>query len=322
MLENNSDVLILGGNSNIPLTQKIANSLNVKIAKANIGRFSDGEIMVKIDENIRGKHIYLIQSVCPPNPSESLMELLTVIDACKRASAAKIIAVIPYYGFARQDRRPYSTRVPITAKLVADMLQVAGVNRVITLDLHSDQIQGFFNIPVDNVYAAPVLIKDIIKNYKIDNTIIVSPDVGGVLRARAVAKLLQTDLAIIDKRRPAPNKTEVMNVIGNINNKDCIIIDDMVDTAGTLYNAAAALLNEGAESVSAYITHPVLSGNALDNIKNSKLKELVFTDSIDQSQFIQSSNGKARSVSVSDFLADTILRVHTQSSVSEIIPNL
>ncbi|MDG2377191.1 MAG: ribose-phosphate pyrophosphokinase, partial [Woeseiaceae bacterium] len=268
---------IFSGNAHPQLAQDIARVLHVPLAKAQVGRFSDGEINVEILENIRGREAFIVQPTCPP-ASDNLMELLVMVDAARRASASRITAVIPYFGFARQDRRPRASRVPITAKLVAKLIGVAGVDRVLTVDLHADQIQGFFDIAVDNVYASPILLGDVWKQ-KYDDMVVVSPDVGGVVRARALAKRLgDSDLVIIDKRRARANQSEVMNIIGEVGNKNCVMIDDMVDTAGTLCHAASALKAHGAASVAAYITHPVLSGPAVSRITDSDLDEMVVTD--------------------------------------------
>lgn len=309
-----SDMMLFSGNATPELANKIANHLNVELGKAKVSRFSDGEVAIEILENVRGMDVFIIQSTCAP-ANESLMEMIVMADALRRASAARITAVVPYFGYARQDRRVRSARVPITAKVVADMMAVVGINRVLTVDLHADQIQGFFDIPVDNVYATPVLINHI-KKSATGEEIVVSPDVGGVVRARAVAKYLNdAELAIIDKRRPEANKSEVMHIIGDVAGRDCLILDDMVDTAGTLCTAAAALKDNGAKSVSAYATHPVLSGNAINNIKNSVLDRLVVTDTIPLSnealaceQIIQ--------LSLSEMLAESIRRVNEEESLS------
>lgn len=315
----NESIMIFAGNANIPLAEQISDYLNQPLGKAQVGRFSDGEVMVEIIESVRGRDVYVIQPTCAPEPAVNLMELLVMIDALKRASAKRITAVVPYYGFARQDRRPYSARVPITARLAADMLTIAGAHRVITVDLHSDQIQGFFDIPVDNIYASPVLVEDIQKTKNLDNVMVVSPDVGGVLRARAVAKALHADLAIIDKRRPKANESVVMHVIGDVKGRDCIIVDDMVDTAGTLCKAADALIANGANSVTAYATHAILSGPAIENIRNSVLTELVVTDTIPQTQAAKAC-GMIRQVSISTILGETIRRVNCEQSVTELMP--
>lgn len=310
----NKNVMIFAGNANVNLAEKISQYLDIPLGKADVGRFSDGEIMVEIKESVRGQDIYVLQPTCTPEPAVNLMEMLVMIDALKRASAARITAVIPYYGFARQDRRPHSARVPITARLAADMISVAGAHRVLTVDLHSDQIQGFFDIPVDNIYASPLLVEDMQKNCDLNNVMIVSPDMGGVVRARAVAKSLDAEMAIIDKRRPKANVAQVMNIIGDIEGRDCIIVDDMVDTAGTLCKAASALMERGAKSVSAYVVHAVLSGPAVDNIENSVLKELVVSDSIPQSEAAMSCK-KIRSVTIAEIVGETIRRINLDESV-------
>src|SRR3977135_3847681 len=272
-------IAVFTGKANPALAQEITRHLHVPLGRAHVGRFSDGEVNVELMENVRGRDVFIVQSTCPP-ANDSLMELLVMVDACRRASAARITAVVPYFGYSRQDRRPRATRSAITAKLVANMVSSAGVNRLLTVDLHSDQIQGFFDIPVDNVYASPVLLGDAWKQ-AYSNVVIVSPDVGGVARARAFAKRLDdAELAIIDKRRPRPNESKVMNIIGEVEGRTCMLIDDMVDTAGTLCRAAQALKDEGALKVVAYITHPVLSGGAVERISQSALDELVVTDTI------------------------------------------
>ncbi len=314
----NKNVMIFAGNANVNLAEKISQYLDIPLGKADVGRFSDGEIMVEIKESVRGQDVYVLQPTCTPEPAVNLMEMLVMIDALKRASAARITAVIPYYGFARQDRRPYSARVPITARLSADMITAAGANRVVTVDLHSDQIQGFFDIPVDNIYGSPLLVEDMQANYNLDNVTIVSPDMGGVVRARAVAKAIDADMAIIDKRRPKANVAKVMNIIGDIEGRDCIIIDDMVDTAGTLCKAAQALVDRGAKSVSAYVVHAVLSGPAVENIDNSVLKELVVTDSIPESEEARNSD-KIRRVTIAEMLGETIRRVNLEESVTALM---
>jgi len=310
-----STMAVFTGNANPALAQDIARHLMQPLGRALVGRFSDGEIQVEIMENVRGKDVYLVQSTCPP-ANEHLMELLVMADACKRASAGRITAVIPYLGYARQDRRQRAMRVPITAKLVADMIGCAGVDRVLTVDLHADQIQGFFGVPVDNVYASPVLLGEVWKQ-KYDNMIVVSPDVGGVVRARALAKRLESDLAIIDKRRPKANVSEVMNVIGEVSGRTCVIMDDMVDTAGTLVKAAQVLKDEGATKVVAYCTHPVLSGGAVERIASSLLDELVVTDTIPLRDEARQCK-KIRQLSVAGLLAETILRIYTEESVSSL----
>jgi len=307
---------IFSGNANPQLAQDIARILHTPLAKIQVGRFSDGEILVEILENIRGRETFIIQSTCPPT-AENLMELLVMVDAARRASAARITAVIPYFGFARQDRRPRAARVPITAKLVAKMIGVAGVDRVLTVDLHADQIQGFFDISVDNVYASPLLLGDVWKQ-KYENMVVVSPDVGGVIRARALAKRLDdADLVIIDKRRSKANQSEVMNIIGEVDGKNCVMIDDMVDTAGTLCHAASALKGKGAATVAAYITHPVLSGPAVSRISESELDEIVVTDTIPLSEAAQACS-KIRQLSTAELLAETMRRISDEESVSSL----
>jgi len=313
---NDTTMMVFSGNANLALAEGIVKKLNMRLGMASVGRFSDGEIAVEIEENVRGKDVFIIQPTCSPT-NENLMELLVMIDAFKRASSSRITAVMPYYGYARQDRRSRSARVPISAKLVAKMIEQAGVNRLLTVDLHADQIQGFFDIPVDNVYASPILLGDIWRQqYK--DLIVVSPDVGGVVRARALAKRLNdSDLAIIDKRRLKANVAEVMHIIGEVEGRTCILIDDLVDTAGTLCNAAGALKEHGATKVFAYCTHPVLSGKALANINNSKLDELVVTDTIPLSQEAIES-GKIRQLTVAEMLAETIRRISVGESVSSL----
>ncbi|MEE8221447.1 MAG: ribose-phosphate diphosphokinase [Woeseiaceae bacterium] len=307
---------IFSGNAHPKLAHDIARILHIPLAKAFVGRFSDGEINVELLENIRGRETFIIQSTCPPGP-ENLMELLVMIDAIKRASAARITAVIPYFGFARQDRRPRSSRVPITAKLVAKLIGTAGVDRVLTVDLHADQIQGFFDVVVDNVYASPVLLGDVWKK-KYDDMVVVSPDVGGVVRARALAKRLDdADLVIIDKRRAKANQSEVMNIIGEVDGKACVLIDDMVDTAGTLCQAASALKGKGAKVVVAYITHAVLSGPAVSRIGESELDEIVVTDTIPLSESAEACD-KIRQLSTAELLAETMRRISDEESVSSL----
>jgi ribose-phosphate pyrophosphokinase len=309
-----TNVMLFSGNANPKLAQDIAGYLNMPLGKINVGRFSDGEVLVEIMENVRGRDVFILQSLCSP-ANDNLMELLVMADALRRASTAKVTAVIPYMGYTRQDRRPRSARVPITAKVVANMIGAVGIERVLTVDLHADQIQGFFNMPLDNVYASPVLLGDIWK-HKYENQIVVSPDVGGVVRARAVAKRLEdAELAIIDKRRPNPNESEVMNIIGDIEGRTCVIVDDLVDTAGTLCNAANALKDQGAAKVVAYCTHAVLSGNAINNIQASKLDELVVTDTIPLSEEAASCD-KIRQLSVAAMLAESIRRVCEGESLS------
>jgi ribose-phosphate pyrophosphokinase len=311
-----SNICILAGNANPELSQRIAKKLGVPLGKVQVGRFSDGEINVEIMENIRGRDVFIVQSTCPP-VNDNLMEMLIMADACRRASAASITAVIPYFGYARQDRRPRAARVPITAQMVASMIGMSGVNRVLTIDLHADQIQGFFPIPVDNVYASPVLLGDAWKQER-TNMVVVSPDVGGVVRARALAKRLDdADLAIIDKRRPRANELKIMNIIGEVEGRTCIMIDDMVDTAGTLCHAADFVKNEGATRVVAYITHPVLSGPAIDRINASQLDELVVTDTIPLSEEALKSS-KIRQLGVAELLGETMRRIAMNESVSSL----
>jgi ribose-phosphate pyrophosphokinase len=313
---NDTAMMVFSGNANVPLSEGIVKKLNMRLGMATVGRFSDGEIAVEIEENVRGKDVFVIQPTCSPT-NENLMELLVMMDAMKRASASRITAVMPYYGYARQDRRSRSARVPISAKLVAQMIEQAGANRVLTVDLHADQIQGFFDIPVDNVYASPLMLGDLWRQqYK--DLIVVSPDVGGVVRARALAKRLDdADLAIIDKRRPKANVSEIMHIIGDVEGRTCILVDDLVDTAGTLCNAATALKTHGAVKVVAYCTHPVLSGSALKNINGSTLDELVVTDTIPLSDEAAKSE-KIRQLSVAEMLAETIRRITAGESVSSL----
>ncbi len=307
---------VFTGNANPMLAQEIVRHLMQPLGRAMVGRFSDGEIQVEIMENVRGKDVYLVQSTCPP-ANEHLMELLVMADACRRASAGRITAVIPYLGYARQDRRQRAMRVPITAKLVADMIGRAGVDRVLTVDLHADQIQGFFDIPVDNVYASPVLLGEVWKQ-KYENMIVVSPDVGGVVRARALARRLDNaDLAIIDKRRARANESQVMNIIGDVHGKSCVMVDDLVDTAGTLCLAAQALKDEGATRVTAYITHPVLSGAAVERIADSALDELVVTDTIPLRAEAKACS-RIRVMTVAGLLAETMRRIRDEESVSSL----
>jgi ribose-phosphate pyrophosphokinase len=307
---------VFSGNAHPQLAQSIAHYLRLPLAKAHVGRFSDGEFNVEILENIRGRETFIIQPTCPPT-SENLMELLVMVDAARRASAARITAVVPYFGFARQDRRPRSSRVPITSKLVAKMFGTAGVDRLLTVDLHAEQIQGFFDIAVDNVYASPLLLSEVWK-HKYENMVVVSPDVGGVVRARALAKRLgDADLVIIDKRRDKTNQSEVMNLIGDVDGKNCVMIDDMVDTAGTLCHAADALKEHGAVSVAAYITHAVLSGPAVSRITNSSLDEVVVTDTIPLNAEAQACT-KIRELSIAELLAETMRRISYDESVSSL----
>jgi ribose-phosphate pyrophosphokinase len=309
-------IMVFTGNANPSLARGIARNLNIRLGKASVNSFSDGEIAVEIEENVRGKSVYIVQPTCAPT-NDNLMELLVMIDALCRSSVSEVTAVIPYYGYARQDRRSRSSRVPISAKLVAKMIGAAGADRVLTVDLHADQIQGFFDIPVDNVYASPLLLGDIWRK-KYPNLIVVSPDVGGVVRARALAKRLDdADLAIIDKRRPKPNEAKVMNIIGDVEGRSCVLVDDLVDTAGTLCQAAAALKERGALSVVAYCTHAVLSGRALENVSKSVLDELVVTDTIPLTQEARDC-GKIRQLGVAEMLAETIRRMHEGESVSSL----
>jgi len=310
------NMMVFAGNANPQLANEIARRLNMPLGNAIVGQFSDGEVMVEVMENVRGKDVFIVQPTCAPT-NKNLMELLVMVDAMKRSSAARVTAVVPYFGYARQDRRPRSARVPITAKVVAEMIGTVGTDRVLTVDLHADQIQGFFSIPVDNVYASPILLGDIWRQ-KYDNQIVVSPDVGGVVRARALAKRLDdADLAIIDKRRPRANEAKVMNIIGDVEDRTCILIDDLVDTAGTLCAAAAALKDHGAKRVVAYITHPVLSGPAIDNISNSELDELVVSDTIPLQPAAQAT-GKIRQLSIAELLAETMRRISNEESVSSL----
>ncbi|NCT68727.1 MAG: ribose-phosphate diphosphokinase [Rhodanobacteraceae bacterium] len=312
-----SGILVFTGNANRGLAAAICSELSVPLGKALVGRFSDGEVQIEIEENVRRQEVFVVQPTCAPT-ADNFMELLALVDALKRASAASVTAVIPYLGYARQDRRPRSARVPITAKLAAEMIGVVGTDRVLTVDLHADQIQGFFNIPLDNVYASPVLLADIWRHHAKDNLIVVSPDVGGVVRARAIAKRLDdADLAIIDKRRPRPNESTVMNIIGDVKDKTCVLVDDIVDTAGTLCAAAAALKKNGARKVVAYCTHPVLSGAAMQNIGGSMLDELVVTDTIPLSEAARAC-GKIRQLSVAELLAETMRRIAFGESVSSL----
>jgi len=305
--------MIFTGTANPKLAVDVANHLSMPLGKMTVGRFSDGEVMVEILENVRGREVFVLQPTCAPT-NDNLMEIMVMVDALRRASAGTITAAIPYFGYARQDRRPRSARVAITAKVVANMLQAVGVNRVLTMDLHADQIQGFFDIPVDNIYASPVLLEDIASR-KYEDLVVVSPDIGGVVRARALAKQLETDLAIIDKRRPRANVSEVMNIIGDIQGRTCLIMDDMVDTAGTLTKAAAALKERGAKAVYAYCTHPVLSGEAIPRITASEIDELVVTDTIPLSE-AAANCGKIRQLSTAALLGETISRISTAESVS------
>jgi len=309
------NVMVFTGNANPALAEKVAHHLGMPLGKAHVGRFSDGETLVEIMDNVRGRDVFIIQPTCAPS-NDNLMELVVMIDAIKRSSARRITAVIPYYGYARQDRRPRTARVAITAKLVADMITVAGAHRVLTMDLHADQIQGFFNIPTDNIYGGPVLLGDIWR-IEYPDLLVVSPDVGGVVRARALAKHLEADLAIIDKRRPRPNEAKVMHIIGEVKGRTCVLMDDLVDTAGTLCEAAAALKSNGAKKVVAYCTHPVLSGAAVERIENSQLDELVVTDTIPLRPEAKACK-RIRLLSVAELLAETMRRVATEDSVSSL----
>ena len=308
-------LMVFTGNANPKLAADVVKRLNIKLGRATVGRFSDGEITVEILEHVRGHDCFILQPTCAPT-NDSLMEVVILADALKRASAGRITAAIPYFGYARQDRRPRSARVSITAKVVANMLQSAGVDRLLTMDLHSDQIQGFFDIPVDNIYASPILLGDVWKHDH-KNLIVVSPDVGGVVRARALAKRLESDLAIIDKRRPKPNVAKVMNIIGDVSGRTCVLMDDLVDTANTLCEAAKALKDHGAVRVVAYCTHPVLSGSAVERVMNSHLDELVVTDTIPLREEAKAC-GRIRQLSVAELLAETMRRISNEDSVSSL----
>jgi len=308
-------LMVFTGNAHPRLAEDVVRHLNINLGRAKVGRFSDGEVMVEILENVRGRDVFVLQTVCAPT-NDNIMELLMMVDAMKRASAARVTAAIPYLGYARQDRRPSSARVPISAKVVANMMTSAGVDRVLTMDLHSEQIQGFFDIPVDNIYSGPILLGDVWKR-GIKDLVVVSPDVGGVVRARALAKRLESDLAIIDKRRPRPNVATVMNIIGEIEGRTCVIIDDMVDTANTLCEAAAALKDRGAQRVLAYCTHPVLSGKAVERIAGSALDEIVVTDTIPLREDAKACK-KIRVLTVSGLLAETMRRISNEDSVSSL----
>jgi len=318
-LDNQTDVseptmMVFAGNANPELANAIVRRLQIPLGRAVVGKFSDGEIAVEILENVRGKDVFIVQPTCAPT-NDNLMELLVMVDALKRASAERVTAVIPYFGYARQDRRPRSARVPITARVIASMIGSVGADRALTVDLHADQIQGFFDIPVDNVYASPVLLGDVWRQ-KYPNLMVVSPDVGGVVRARALAKRLDdADLAIIDKRRPRPNEAKVMNIIGDVEGRSCVIVDDLVDTAGTLGQAAGALKEHGAAKVVAYCTHPVFSGRAIENIQDSALDEIVVTNSIPLSEEAQACT-KIRQLSIAEMLAETMRRISAEESVS------
>lgn len=316
-MQDERNLLVFTGNANRSLAESVCKELGIRLGKALVGRFSDGEVQVEIEENVRRQEAFVIQPTCAPS-AENLVELLVLIDALKRASVSSVTAVVPYFGYARQDRRPRSARVPITAKVAAKMFSTVGADRVLTVDLHADQIQGFFDIPVDNVYASPLLLADIWRAHGTDNMVVVSPDVGGVVRARAIAKRLDdADLAIIDKRRPRANVATVMNIIGDVSGKTCVLVDDIVDTAGTLCAAAAALKQQGATKVVAYCTHPVLSGPAIDNLSKSQLDELVVTDTIPLSAAAKAC-GKIRQLSVAELLAETIRRIAFGESVSSL----
>ena len=308
-------LMVFTGNANPKLAADVVRRLNMPLGRATVGRFSDGEVNVELLENVRGKDCFILQSTCAPT-NDNLMELLIMADALKRASAGRITAAVPYFGYARQDRRPRSARVAITAKVVANMLQAAGVQRVLTVDLHADQIQGFFDIPVDNIYAAPILLGDIWKQ-RYEDLLVVSPDVGGVVRARALAKRLESDLAIIDKRRPKANVSEVMNIIGEVRDRTCVVMDDMVDTAGTLCKAAQALKENGAKRVLAYCTHAVLSGAAIQRIGSSDLDELVVTDTIPLRDEARACD-RIRQISIAELMAETMLRISNEESVSSL----
>lgn len=315
-----SSMMVFAGNATPDLAQGIADELGIRLGRAKVGQFSDGEIQVEILENVRGHDVFIVQSTCSPT-NRNLMELLIMVDALRRSSAGRITAVIPYFGYARQDRRVRSARVPISAKVVSNLVTVVGVDRVLTVDVHADQVQGFFDLPVDNIYGSKVLLEDIIsrKQPRYQWTV-VSPDVGGVVRARAFAQSLGDNLAIIDKRRPKPNVAKVMHIIGDVKDKPCLIVDDMVDTAGTLCEAASALKEHGASMVSAYITHPVLSGPAIDNIRKSGLDELVVTDTIPLSAEAEACD-KIRVISIASVIAQTIRRINHEESVSELFEN-
>lgn len=310
-----NSLMVFSGNANPKLALSVTQHLNIPLGRATVNRFSDGEVAVEINENVRGQDVFVLQSTCAPT-NDNLMELMIMVDALRRASARRITAAIPYYGYARQDRRPRSARVAISAKVVANMLQSVGVDRVLTMDLHADQIQGFFDIPVDNIYSTPVLLNDILA-HQYPNLMVVSPDVGGVVRARAMAKALDVDLAIIDKRRPRANVAEIMNIIGEVKDRTCVITDDIVDTAGTLCNAASALKERGAVRVLAYAAHPVLSGNAVDRITNSPLDELVITDTIPLRPEAEACP-KIRQLSCAALIGETISRIANESSVSSL----
>jgi ribose-phosphate pyrophosphokinase len=310
-----ADTVLFTGNANPALALEIAGELRIELGRAAVGRFSDGEVQIEIQQNVRARDVFVVQPTCAPT-NEHLMELLLMVDSLKRASARRITAVMPYFGYARQDRRPRSTRVPISAKVVANMLEAAGVNRLLTMDLHADQIQGFFDIPVDNIYASPILLSDV-KSKRYEDLVVISPDVGGVVRARALAKQLGCDLAIIDKRRPKANVSEVMHVIGEVDRRNCVIMDDMIDTAGTLVKAAEVLKERGARSVMAYCTHPVFSGPAVERIKSSHLDEVVITNTIPLDTDAAACP-KIRQLSVAFLFAETIRRISDGESVTSL----
>ncbi len=309
------NMTVFAGNANPALAEAVARRLGIPLGKAVVSRFSDGEVMVEIMEHVRGTDVFIMQPTCAPG-NDNLMELLIMIDAFRRSSAQRITAVIPYYGYARQDRRPRTARVAISAKLVAKMITAAGADRVLTMDLHADQIQGFFDIPTDNIYASPVLLGDIWK-HEYENLLVVSPDVGGVVRARAMAKQLETDLAIIDKRRPRPNEAKIMHIIGDVKDRSCVLMDDMVDTGNTLSEAASALKEQGARRVVSYCTHPVLSGNAVKIIDNSELDEIVVTDTIPLNEDAKAC-GRIRQLSIAELLAESMRRIAAEDSVSSL----
>ena len=306
---------IIAGNSNLPLSKSVSDYLGENLTNASIQRFADDEVYVEIKENIRGEDVFVIESLSHP-ANDNLMELLVIMDALKRASAKRITAVIPYYGYARQDRKP-GPRTPISAKLVANLITTAGADRVLTLDLHAEQIQGFFDIPTDNLFAGPVFSKDIKEKYDIGNLVAVSPDIGGVVRARAIANKIGASIAIVDKRRSKPGESEVMNIIGDVKGKDCIVLDDIIDSAGTISNAANRIMDLGANSITSYVTHGVLTGKALERINNSKLTELVITNSINNQDLLSNGN-KIRSIDVSNLLGEAIKRISEESSVSSL----
>ncbi len=308
-------MMVFAGNANPALAEEVCRYLDIPLGKAHVGSFSDGEILVEIMENVRGRDVFVLQPTCAPS-NDNLMELLVMMDAIKRSSARRITAVIPYYGYARQDRRPRTARVAITAKLVADMVQIAGANRALTMDLHADQIQGFFNVPTDNIYSAPVLLGDLWRR-EIPDLLVVSPDVGGVVRARAMAKHLEADLAIIDKRRPRANEAKVMHIIGEVKDRTCVLMDDLVDTAGTLCEAARALKEHGARQVLAYCTHPVLSGAAVERIERSQLDELVVTNTIPLHEQARAC-ARIRQLSIAELLAEAMRRIADEDSVSSL----